>query len=116
MPARILVVEDEWDVRPVIEGILVGEGYVVDVAATYAHACALIEMGSYDLVVADGVLPDGSGIAVADRAAGRGAKALILTGYGFRLPVTNLRYPYLLKPVRRGELLDVVRHCLRAKA
>jgi hypothetical protein len=41
---------------------------------------------SYDLVMADGKLPDGSGIDVCDAAAEKGIKYLIVTGYAFSLP------------------------------
>jgi DNA-binding response OmpR family regulator len=59
MPAkRILLVEDD----------LLAQGYRVDPSATVAGARMLLAGGGYDLVLADGVLPDGSGMMVADEA------------------------------------------------
>jgi DNA-binding NtrC family response regulator len=114
--SHLLFVEDDPDTRPVFEHILRTDGHTVDVARTVEDAWALIEHRTYDLVVTDGILPDGTGIMVADRAARRGFKTLIITAYGLRFPAAELhRHPYLLKPVRRDELLDVVRQRLDAE-
>jgi two-component system response regulator PilR (NtrC family) len=113
---HLLFVEDDPDTRPVFEHILRADGHTVDVARTVEEACALIERRTYDLVVTDGMLPDGTGIMVADCAAWRGFKTLVITAYGLRFSAAELqRHPYLLKPVRRDELLDVVRQRLGAQ-
>jgi|SRR5579863_3784013 len=51
----------------------------------------LLGSGSYDLVIADGRLPDGNGMAVAEKAGKAGAKALIITGYALSLSSRPLR-------------------------
>jgi CheY-like chemotaxis protein len=57
-------------------------------------------------VLTDGVLPDGSGITVADCAVERGMLALILTGQALQLPAAELqRHDYILKPIRPPELI-----------
>src|ERR1051325_8947041 len=69
--------------------------------------------GEYDLVLADGRLPDGSGMALADRANARGIPSLIVTGYAFDLMKEDLgRFDFLLKPVRPDELLQAVERVL----
>ena len=60
--ARILLVEDDANVRVLMEHVLLSERYQVDPAATIEAARVLIGRNRYDLVLADGVLPDGSGI------------------------------------------------------
>ena len=106
---RILLVEDDPDVRPLLEHVLLGEGYRVDVATTAAEAASLLETKGYDLVLTDGLLPDGSGTAVADQAKARGIKAVIITGYALQSPKEEVeRYEYILKPVRPRELLSAV--------
>ena len=110
MPAkRILLVEDDADVSVLMEHVLLAAGYRVDPSATVAGARMLLAGGGYDLVLADGVLPDGSGIMVADEAERQGVPAIIVTAYAFRFPTRELaRYGLLLKPVRPDEILDAV--------
>lgn len=104
--AKILLVEDDPDVGPLMFHVLFGAGHSVHGSAWAAEAMRLLDAVRYDLVVADGRLPDGSGIAIADAAAARGIKALIVTAYALQFPAADLeRHPYLLKPVRPAELL-----------
>jgi DNA-binding NtrC family response regulator len=106
---RILLVEDEPDLRMLLEHVLLDAGYEVDSAATVAAACALLASAVYDLVLADGRLEDGTGMMVADKAAESGTKALIITAYAIDLPIEErARYEFLLKPVRPSELLDAI--------
>lgn len=110
MPAkRILLVEDDHDVRVLMEHVLMGDGYQVDPISTVAAARTLLGQSCYDLVLIDGVLPDGSGIEVAEHAEQKGVPAIIATAYAFRFPQRQLaRYEVLLKPVRPAELLEAV--------
>jgi two-component system response regulator HydG len=115
--ARILLIEDDADVRLVVEHILVDEGYEVDTAECVIRGADLLDSGPYDLVVADGRLPDGTGIELADKAAVLGIPALIITGYAFilrELARDPDRYPILLKPLRPAEILSAVRSTLEA--
>ena len=61
---RILLVEDERDVRLIIEHVLIDAGYEVDTAETMTAGRELLKRGSHDLVLADAKLPDGSGMDV----------------------------------------------------
>ncbi len=58
----ILIVDDDPGFRSLMETILRGEGYSVDVAVNVAEALAAAGRKSYHLVVSDLKLPDGSGI------------------------------------------------------
>jgi len=108
--ARILLVEDQQDVRLLLQHVLLGSGYEVDVTETVAQARLRLDAASYELVIADGRLADGSGIAIADAAKERGMKTLIVTGYAFQDDTHDLlRHEYLLKPVRPSELLLTIR-------
>ncbi|HEX3535425.1 MAG TPA: response regulator [Stellaceae bacterium] len=112
--SRILVVEDDPDLRPLLEHVLVGAQHDVDVTETVAGGLALLSAQTYDLVIADGRLPDGTGMQVAAQAEENGSKALIITGYAFDLPREQLeRFEYLLKPVRPHELLQAVERVLQ---
>lgn len=110
---RILLVEDDKDVRPLLQHVLMRAQYEVDVAETAGEACSLVASRAYDLVVADGLLPDGTGITVADRAIERGMRALIITGHALQLPAADLqRHDYLLKPIRPLELIREIKRRL----
>jgi DNA-binding response OmpR family regulator len=110
---RILLVDDDADVRVLMEHVLTGDRYEVDPAATIAAGRTLLGSKHYDLVLADGVLPDGSGIVIAEEAERRGIPAIIVTAYGFRFPLRELApYEVLLKPVRPAELLRAVEAAL----
>jgi DNA-binding response OmpR family regulator len=108
--AHILLVEDDPEIGPLLQHILLAAGHTVDAAASCAGALALLHSGAvYDLVLADGRLADGSGFSIADEGRARGAKTLILTGYALQFSRDELeRHPTIWKPVRRNELLAVV--------
>ena len=113
----ILLVEDDAELRLLLEHVLLGAGYEVDSAASVDTALAFLDSRGYDLVLADGKLGDGTGMTVAERASGSGAKTLIITGYAFDLPREQLeRYEFLLKPVRPAELLEAVARVLQCAA
>ena len=115
MPAsRILLVEDDPHVRVLMEHVLTGDGYAVDLAGTVEAARTLLRNHKYDLAVVDGVLPDGSGIVVAEVAEALGIPAIVATAFAFRFPKRDLaRFDLLLKPARPDELLAAVKSALR---
>ena len=61
MPSKILVIEDEPDIRKTLEYNLSREGYEVSVCGTLQEAKKLLEP-SLSLLVLDLMLPDGSGL------------------------------------------------------
>ncbi len=109
--ARILLVEDDPDVRPLLEHIIASEaGFQVTAVETAARAIELLVAQPYDLVLTDVNLPDGSGLRVADKAAELEVRALVFTGHGLSItPGSLAKYDYLLKPVRAPELLKAIR-------
>lgn len=112
---RILLVEDDVDVRHIIQHVLIDDGHVVDISGTTAGGIELLRDKRYDLVVADAKLPDGFGIEVADRAAEQGVGSFIITGYAFSLPAAAFRsYDVLLKPLRPAEISAAVERALLA--
>jgi two-component system response regulator TctD len=59
---RILMVEDAEDVAEAVASCFRREGHAVDVCAALGPARAALEVQSYDLVILDLNLPDGSGV------------------------------------------------------
>jgi DNA-binding NtrC family response regulator len=103
---RILLVEDDVEVLPLLKHILLENRYEVASAETVSRATALLRSRPFDLAICDVKLTDGSGLEVADLAKAVGVKALVVTGHGLSLPRGSLApYDYLLKPLRGSELL-----------
>jgi len=111
----ILLVEDDLDVRLLIEHVLIDAGHQVDATGTVQGGCDLLRCRGYDLVIADGKLPDGTGMDIADVAREKAVKALIITGYAFLLPRSvQERYEIFAKPLRPREIVQVVERALRS--
>ena len=62
--ARILVVDDESNIRNLIEEILSEEGYDVTTAADAGEAREARSSGDYDLILLDIWMPDSDGISL----------------------------------------------------
>jgi CheY-like chemotaxis protein len=113
----LLLVEDDADVRMVMEHVLFDAGYEVEATDTSEDGRDRLQCRRYDLVLADAKLPDGTGMAVADEARENGTRALIITGYAFSLPYGVMdRYEVFLKPIRPSELLHIVEQALGGAA
>ena len=77
---RILLVDDEPDIRAMLGEILRGKGYEIDSAGTACDAKDRLASQTYDLVIADWKLPDGDGRVIADWAIELGAKTCVMSG------------------------------------
>src|SRR5260221_6525633 len=106
---RILLVEDEPEVRQLLIHVLVDAGYAVDAAASVAGAWPFLNAQRYALVIADWRLPDGDGLLIVEAAADLGAKTFIMSGYLFQIPGgRSERHDTLMKPIRPSELVAAV--------
>ena len=81
---RILVVDDEGDIRESLETLLSIEGYHVDLAKNGAEGIQKAENGKYDLVLLDLMMPDRSGMEVLREIRERDSETPIfmITAYG----------------------------------
>lgn len=59
---KILVIEDESEMRGLIKKFLLGENYIVEEANTYNSGLEKIVSYEYDCILLDIMLPDGSGL------------------------------------------------------
>ena len=105
----ILLVEDDRSTAYLTEHILVSANFAVDVVSTASAALRRLTEHQYRLVISDLRLPDGDGIAVADRAAELGMKTAILTGYALSIsPEQAAEREVWMKPMRPVELIAAV--------
>ncbi len=115
---RLLVVDDEPDLRTLYELTLVREGYEVESAGSVEEAWPLLLDGDFQLVITDMRLPDGTGLDLLRRmeAAGRAEKGIVITAYGSaENAVEALKagaYDYLTKPVDLRQFRAVVASAL----
>jgi two-component system response regulator PilR (NtrC family) len=106
---RILLVDDDVDVRPLLEIALRSVGYEFDSVATVAAARSHVAQQSYALLVTDKRLPDGDGLQIADEAAARGTQVIVLSGYVLQGSSADRdRHEHIMKPIRPTELLKIV--------
>ena len=115
----VLLVEDEDSVRTMAARILTQRGYTVLEAANGAGALALLERheGPIDILVTDIVMPEMSGLELADRVAGlrEGMPVLFVSGYAEgSLGEGHTGATLLNKPFRATELLATVRRLIDA--
>ncbi|MFN4349835.1 MAG: response regulator [Hylemonella sp.] len=62
MNLRVLVVEDDREIRTLVQSALAVEGFEVQTAVTLSEATALVQHSPPDLIVLDLGLPDGEGL------------------------------------------------------
>jgi len=81
---KILVVDDEADIRESLQALLEMEGYVVDLAASGAEGLRAVEARDYDLMLLDLMMPDLSGMEVLQevRSRDRDLPIFLITAYG----------------------------------
>ena len=116
---RVLVVDDEADLRELIELTLVGMGLDVDCAADLAQARSLLQRQSYALCLTDMRLPDGVGLELLELIGKEHAQipVAVITAYGSaENAVAALKagaFDYLSKPVALDSLRNLVRSAIQ---
>ena len=119
--ARILVVDDEADIRSLLKEILSEEGYEVDVAANAAQARTLRTRQTPDLVLLDIWMPDVDGITLLrewSTSAADGCPVVMMSGHGTvetAVEATRLgAFDFVEKPLSLAKLLRTVERALEA--
>jgi len=115
---RILVVEDDTDLRETLWRALSREGYQVSQAGDGTEAISALRMRPYDLAIIDLVLPRMGGIQILEqlRSLGLTVPAIVITAYGDRFSYNRAvelgASEFLVKPVKLVELYRAVRKVL----
>ena len=116
---RILIVDDEADLRELLEITLIRMGLEVDSADTVTAARACLQERAYALVLTDMRLPDGQGMDLVQEIAAvyRSTPVAVITAFGSTdNAVAALKagaFDYLSKPVGLEQLRAMVRTALR---
>ena len=119
MKAKILIAEDDANIRLGLTATLESEGYSVTAAADGAQALKLFPQGKFELVILDVMMPKSSGYDVCRELRGRGERVpvLFLTAKGEEIDkVVGLKLgadDYVTKPFGVHELLARVEALLR---
>jgi PAS domain S-box-containing protein len=115
---RVLVVEDNADVRKIAVGVLQSLGYAVRSASDAAEALAALQSDAFDLVFSDVVMPRMNGIALAQEIRRLyPATAIVLTsGFSSKLgagaELDRLGIGFVPKPYRKTQLAAALRAAL----
>jgi len=119
---RIMVVDDDPDIRHLMSEVLAGSGYVVDVAENGTRAWKALHLKQYDLLLTDHEMPGMTGLQLVNK--------LRLAGFQFPVIVASGSPPVdcavrnsvlssvvmLPKPFTLGELLRIVKELLPESA
>jgi DNA-binding NtrC family response regulator len=115
---RILIVEDEPDLRQVFVELLMADGYDISTAADGEMAVQLLSENNYDLVLIDLYLPKADGFQVLAhlQRVTSSTSAIVMTGHGsIESAVEAMKKgasDYITKPVAADQLRIVVKKAL----
>ncbi|RZM17997.1 MAG: response regulator, partial [Sphingomonas sp.] len=121
LATRLLIVDDDGDIRELTAAFLAAHGYVVDTAEDGPSMRAALERESYALVVLDVMMPGEDGLTILrslDRATAPAVIILSVIGeevdriVGLEMGADD----YIAKPANPRELLARVRSVLRRQA
>jgi len=111
---RVLVVDDDAEVRALLSRVLTKAGFAVGEAVSGAEGMALLGRHEYDVALVDVKLPDASGLDILRwaREAESDTEFIVLTGNAdVETAVEAMRlgaYDFLGKPWRNAELVEVI--------
>jgi two-component system KDP operon response regulator KdpE len=118
MSLRVLVVEDDREIRALIQSSLSVEGFEVQTAVSLSEASALVRHSPPDVIVLDLGLPDGDGVELVQEVRKRHTLPIIVVSARHQ-EAQKIRLldagadDYLTKPFSVAELLARIRVALR---
>jgi two-component system cell cycle response regulator len=118
---RILIVEDEMDVRAVLQRNLITLGYLSDIAEDAEKALERLGKESFDIVLVDICLPGMDGLALTRRikSGSDGPDVIAMTGYTDRYSYIEVvsagASDFIFKPFSRDELNARIERILRER-
>lgn len=133
--ARILIIDDEKDIREVLKEILRRAGYDADIAGDAREGLEILENGGIDLLITDVIMPGMDGVAVVEQVRENHPQTpiIVISGGGNTAPmsyepgaIATTAYlesariagadRTLTKPFDRQEILDAISDLLRTSS
>jgi DNA-binding NtrC family response regulator len=117
--SRIIIVDDDENIRKTMKTILEDEGYVVDLAATGIEAIEMTQETAYNVAILDIRLPDMEGVELLKLIKDNipRTRKIMVTGYpSMQNAISALNKnadAYLIKPVDVEKLLKMVKEQLQ---
>lgn len=116
---RILLVEDHADTSSALRNLLARRGHRVGTARDVRSALEAAGRDSFDLVISDVGLPDGTGVELMAQLRGRGLRGIAISGFGMRADVEKSLTAgfgeHLVKPVKFEKLEAAIERVMRDK-
>jgi two-component system response regulator PilR (NtrC family) len=118
---HILVVDDEFSMRELLEVMLSREGYAVSSAGSGRQAISMIEKENFDLLLCDIKLGDITGLDVLRASKKRNQNALVIMISAYATTETAVEamnegaYDYVPKPFDKDELRQTIANALNLK-
>lgn len=115
---RILIIDDEPQIRQMIGATLEQQSYETALAANGQQALAALDTGLFDLVLTDIIMPDINGIVLLERihTSFPSVPVVVVTAiHDISVAIDAMRrgaYDYLLKPFEHDQLLTTVQRAL----
>ena len=112
-PVRVLLAEDDGEMRELVTRVLRDEGYQVIEAQDGTEAMARLDEGGFDLVLSDVRMPGADGMDVLRRAMARNLHqpVILMTAFGtIEFAVQAMRegaYHYIAKPFSIDDLIEI---------
>jgi len=121
-PLRLLVVEDHGDTAQMMRLMLESEGHEVETAGDVATAIEAVGRSTFDMLISDLGLPDGSGIDLMRELRNRGSRlpGIAVSGFGQGSDIQQARdvgfAAHITKPVDMDRLLSIITGILANRA
>lgn len=115
---RLLVVEDEKNMREVLSMLLEGEGYAVEAASDGTEGMKLIESDIFDLIITDIKMPGATGFEILKRAQEVSPETMVIMITAFGTIESGIEamklgaYDYINKPFKIDEIRLIVKNAL----
>jgi DNA-binding NtrC family response regulator len=121
MSARLLIVDDDSEMRDLLRKVLEKEGYHVAVAADGHEATASLSRDPFDLVVTDMLMPDDGGLDLlrAIRVTQPTLPVIIITAFGdwrsYSRALELGAAAFISKPLKMAELIAAIHTALAGR-
>jgi len=118
-PARILIADDQLNMRKILKAILESEGYSVDVACNGSEVISLLGKQTYQTVVTDLKMPGMDGLEVLEQASRLFPKLplIMITAHGtIETAVEAMKkgaIDYITKPFEKNEILQTIKKAVK---